>query len=217
MRNISLAFTRWAFAFSSALQRIPAPITWFAFLLTAGALLALRRPDELLNPYVWAEDGVVNIRDFIDYGARSIFHTVAGYFVLATKLISVTALSISFKHYPVIAKWLSFSFELAVLCCIWKAPTNLAGKALCAFMVLLHPNGGENYIVPLTAFWHATLLVPLALLWKKEADHLRHRWIRSIFIVLGDYPLQSLSHFLRYFYGELIRKGERNGYLQAWR
>src|SRR5260363_351733 len=33
----------------------------------------------------------------------------------------------------------------------------------------------------------------------------------------GDYPLQSLSHFLRYFYGELIRKGERNGYLQAWR
>src|SRR5260363_101251 len=98
---------------------------------------------------------------------------------------SVTALSISFKHYPVIANWLSFSFELAVLCCIWKAPTNLAGKALCAFMALLHPNGGENYIVPLTAFWHATLLVPLALLWKKEADHLRHRWIRSIFIVLG--------------------------------
>src|SRR5260364_84579 len=115
MRNISLAFTRWAFAFSSALQRIPAPITWFAFLLTAGALLALRRPDELLNPYVWAEDGVVNIRDFIDYGARSIFLTVAGYFVLATKLISVTALSISFKHYPVIANWLAFGKRPRIL------------------------------------------------------------------------------------------------------
>jgi hypothetical protein len=71
------------------------------------------------------------------------------------------------------------------LACIWKAPTSLKGKSLCALAVLLNPNGAEVYVVPLYSFWFAGLLVALALLWDKDAQSVTQRFLRSAFILIG--------------------------------
>ncbi len=160
-------------------QKIQPLIVWTVFLLTTGILLALRSPDQLLNPYVWTDDGVVTLKDFIEHGPLSAFYTVQGYFILISKLVSSVTLWSSLKYYPVIANWITFALTLCILCCIWKAPTKLNGKAFCALAVLLHPTGGNLYLMPGYLFWFAALLAPLALLWKEDANTPLQRKVRA--------------------------------------
>lgn len=160
-------------------------LQWGALLLTTLAILAWRRPDQFFHPYIWVEEGTVTLIDYIHHGWVSLFYPVAGYLVLPSKLIFLTAISISFKHLPNIEYWLTVVFTGAVIFTIAHAPTVLKHRYLCALLVLVLPINSEVYAVSEYAFWWGTLLAFLVLLWNTEDT--AHRPIRILLLILGGF------------------------------
>ncbi|WP_313283644.1 hypothetical protein [Stenotrophomonas indicatrix] len=139
----------------------------FAFTLL---VLALRRPDQFSAPYIWVEDGTVSLRQFLEHGWYSLLDPVAGYLILPSKLIHLTAMTLSAPHYPAIANWLNVCFHAGVLCAIALSPTRLRAPMLCALAALLIPTDAEVFATSHYAFWWGSLLLIPPLLWRDDAD-----------------------------------------------
>ena len=56
-------------------------------LLAGAAILALRRPDQITNPQLWAEDGIFFFQAR-EMGLRALLTELAGYSQLAPRLIA---------------------------------------------------------------------------------------------------------------------------------
>ncbi len=158
------------------LGKLKVSAQWALLLLGTFAALAWRRPDQLLHPYVWFEEGTVTLVDYIHHGWLSFFYPVAGYLVLPSKAIFLVAASLSMRHLPNIEYWLTVLFTFGVVACIAKAPTVLRWRYACAMTVLLLPLNPEVYAVSEYAFWWGTILAFLVLLWNpKDEGNLRER------------------------------------------
>jgi len=132
-------------------------------------ILVWRRPDQLLHPYIWVEEGTVTLPAFLHHGWLSIFYPVAGYMVLPSKLIFATAASLSFSHLPELTYWLAAAFTFMVVACVAYCPTYLRWPTVCAIAVLLIPTDAEVFAVSEYAFWWGTILVLVSVLWLPTA------------------------------------------------
>lgn len=144
-------------------------------------ILWIRRPNQFSAPYLWAEDGKYNLAGYANSGLWTLFDPVAGYHVLATKLIALLAFKISIIQAPVIALALCVAMTAAVIIAIAYSPTYLRWKPACAVFALLLPTDPEAFAVSLYAFWWAGILLVLALLWKGEEKFK----LRLFFIFFG--------------------------------
>jgi len=164
-------------------------VEWRLVALCAATvvILILRRPDQFLHPYIWAEDGEI-LQGYAHRGLASIIEPIAGYYILTSKLISLTALQISVVWYPEIALALTTAFTCAIVVAIALSPTHLRCPSLCALAALAVPTDPENFAVALYSFWWAGFLLVLALLWDTERGF---GWLRFTYIVLG-----GMSSFL---------------------
>jgi hypothetical protein len=153
-------------------------------LLAAAFLLLLfsRRPEQLLSPQVWSEDGIHVLGDLLSRGWGSIADPLYDYLLLVPKLVSALSLWISFYHYPLVSTLLSWTVIVAVGVAIARSPTSLRAPAWCALAVFLVPSDPEVFGLPLYTFWWTTLLLLLAALWNDEG---RGWGWRLAFIVLG--------------------------------
>lgn len=133
-------------------------------LLTVAVLFA-RRPDQFLHPYIWVEDGVINLKAYAERGLASVIEPVQGYSNLLSKLIDLTAFRVSIEHAPEISLALTVAFTCAVVLAIALSPTHLRCPFLCAIVLLTIPTGPEVFAIPVNAFWWAGLLLVLVLLW----------------------------------------------------
>jgi hypothetical protein len=159
-------------------RRLPAGLLAAAFLL----LLFSRRPEQLLSPQVWSEDGIHVLGDLLSRGWGSIADPLYDYLLLVPKLVSALSLWISFYHYPLVSTLLSWTVIVAVGVAIARSPTSLRAPAWCALAVFLVPSDPEVFGLPLYTFWWTTLLLLLAALWNDEG---RGWGWRLAFIVLG--------------------------------
>ncbi|MEW6301354.1 MAG: hypothetical protein AB1671_27080 [Thermodesulfobacteriota bacterium] len=150
-------------------------------------LLVLRRPDQVLHPYVWNEDGTWNIPCYLEHGVWSIFQPVQGYLILPTKLITYVSIKLSGIYYPEISTALTIIATISCLAAITFSPTILHNRALCSIAVLVIPHGAEAYTIPLYTFWFTTLLAILALLWEPSTYHFTHYKWRLLFITIGGF------------------------------
>jgi hypothetical protein len=150
--------------------------------LATVVVLRLKRPDQFLHPYVFAEDGV-NIAAFAERGWWSALEQLQGYFVLATKLVTLGALQISAVRFPEIAVGLTVVATAVVVVAIAVSPTHLRWRPACALVPLLIPTDPEVMGVSLYVFWWAGLLILLALLWDSRRG--KTGW-RYGFLVLGS-------------------------------
>jgi hypothetical protein len=153
-------------------------------LLVATTLLVLfyRRPDQFLHPYIWVEDGTYNLKAFAERGAWSLFEPVAGYLVLASKLITLSAYKLSFLWAPEIAAALTVTFTCCVTASIAFAPTHLRWRPLCALLAIAVPTNSEVFAVSEYAFWWAGLWIILALVWDTDKGK---QALRLFFLILG--------------------------------
>jgi hypothetical protein len=147
------------------------------------AVLFLRRPDQFLHPYIWVEDGTVILKDYLAHGLGSIIEPLGGYYVLATKLLTLTSFKLSFVWAPYLAVYLTTAFTCMVIAAIAFSPTHLPAPFLCAVAVLLVPTDAEVFAVSEYAFWWAGLLLILALLWDTKRG--QHQWLRLVYIIIG--------------------------------
>lgn len=130
------------------------------------AILIFRRPDQLLNPAIWVEDGSITLPQYIAHGWLSIVYPVQGYIVLPSKIIFIISTKLSFLYQPEISYMLTVLFTFGVVASIAFSPTYLKCRFLCALAVLLVPTDSEVFGVPEYAFWWGTLLCVVPLLWR---------------------------------------------------
>lgn len=63
-------------------------------------VMLLRRPDQFAAPYVWVEDGTVNLRDFLEHGWTSLWHPISGYYSVPIKFVHALSVTLSFRWLP---------------------------------------------------------------------------------------------------------------------
>jgi hypothetical protein len=150
-------------------------------LVSTLVVLFARRPDQFLHPYVWVEDGVYTLSDYVQRGAWIITEPMAGYLPIASKLISYVAYRSSILWAPEIETALVVALTCAVIFATAFSPTHLRWPLLCAVAVLLVPTDAEVFVVSSYAFWWGGLLLPLALLWDSARGFEPLRWIYIVF------------------------------------
>ena len=155
---------------------------WGGLLLLTVAVLWWRRPDQFSHPYIWVEEGSYTLKAYAASGLASVVEPVSGYFVLAAKLIALTAFRLSIAWAPEIDTALTVLFTVAVAGAVALAPTHLRGRPWCAVWLLVLPLESEVYAVSEYAFWWAGVLLVLALLW--DSTRGGAGW-RAVFLLLG--------------------------------
>lgn len=159
------------------------------FVCVIAVLLASRRWAQWLHPQVWNEDGVnsmgsggSNLTSFIVHGWAAVFESVNGYLIVVPKLISFAALQISFLYYAAVSTALAWVFIGGVAIAIWRSPTLLKGRLVCAVTVFCLPCDPEVFGLPLYTFWWASLLLFLVVLWREDDVRLT---LRTSFLLLA--------------------------------
>lgn len=168
-------------------ERIGPAGRWASLLVLTIVVLGWRRPDQFLHPYIWVEEGSYTLKAYAAYGLASVMEPVSGYFVLAAKLIALTAFRLSIEWAPELDTALTVLFSAGVVGAVAFAPTFLRARAGCAVWLLVLPLESEVYAVSEYAFWWAGVLLVLALLWapvSQEGARGQAGW-RVAFLLLG--------------------------------
>ena len=146
------------------------------------AVWFLRRPDQLLHPYVWVEEfQILN-----SYQTQGLLHAmlspVEGYMVWPTSFTVALAAKASFLHLPLLEYWASTAWYVATLCLILipKSRIKLSWRIVLAVLIMLAPTNPEVYGIAEYTFWWTTLWPLISILWSKDSW-----WLRIPILVIG--------------------------------
>jgi hypothetical protein len=161
------------------------PLRGILIVSTIGFGLAvwfLRRPDQLLHPYVWVEEYQILNRFQTQGLLHAIFAPVQGYFVWPTSFTVGFAADISFLHLPLIDYWVSTAWFVATLCLILVPASRIRLRWRIGFVVLLVlvPTNPEVFGIAEYAFWWTTLWPLISILWSKD-----YWWLRIPALLIG--------------------------------
>jgi hypothetical protein len=192
--------------------RLPSAARLIALALLVVGVTWYRRPDQFSHPYVWVEDGVANLPQYIADGWWFVLQPVAGYFSVPIRVLFGLAVSISFRWLPEIAVVLTLLFCYGVVAAVALAPTRLRHRFLCAASVLLVPTSSEVFGVSLYVGWWGSLLAILPLLWPLGARG--HVPLRSGLLALGGLSTPIAIGLLPlYVVRLLVRRSGADGWL----
>lgn len=195
--------------------------TLFVTIIVAACVLAtmiVRQPDQWAHPYIWAEDGNVNLPDFAAYGWVSVFRPFTGYLLVPTKFILALSATLSFRWLPEIGYWLTLSLTACVLLAIALSPTTLRLRLPCAIAPLLLPLEPEIYGIPVLTLWWGSLFAAIPLLWR--ADRERGKIWQILFLTVGGLssplivfllPLYALKAYIAVWGSDEHRSGLHHG------
>ena len=139
---------------------------FFYVLSSAVAFLIIlsRRPDAILNPQFWAEDGKVWYADAYNHGViYSFFTPVAGYYQTISRLVAFFAQAFPFAYAPLIFNLAAISVKILVVNFLLSSRLSnlipsLAGRILIAFIYLAIPHSHETNANLTNAQWHLAFL-----------------------------------------------------------
>jgi hypothetical protein len=140
----------------------------FVFFIAAAAVVS-RRPDALLNPQFFGEDGPVWYGQAYTFGwLDSLFHSQNGYFQTLPRLAASLALLVPLRFAPLVMNLIGITFQVAPVnvllssrCSNW-AP--LPTRTLMAIAYIALPNTMELNITVEEGQWHLALLACMLVL-----------------------------------------------------
>lgn len=141
----------------------------------ATLLYVLRRPDELLAPYPWAEEGLI-IQQWQFHGWATIFHPVAGELMPLTAGGIVLAGHLSWGLLPALDYAMSvvtFVATATMLVVPRSRFGSLPVRAAMLLAIIAVPSDAEVYGVMLLSFWWTTLWPLIMWGWTGPAIRLR--------------------------------------------
>ena len=154
----------------------------FIMIFAIAALgIVLRRWEQFIHPGVWVEDGSAVLPSFVEHGWAGLFLPVQGYLVVPCKIVSYTALQLSFNQYALISTVLATAVQAACVGAVACAPTVLPARRMLALAVVLLPTGPEAFGLPIFVLWWTTLLIFLALFWRADTS----QWPRIASLMIG--------------------------------
>ena len=150
----------------------PAGRSLLLILLGLAALLALRKPDALLNPQLWAEDGSVFLVEQERLGAGAILQPYMGYLHLLPRLTAWSAAQgLDPAWWPAWYNGIAFLVWCGVLARTLSARLPLPHRPWLALAVIAGPQTGEILGTITNAQWvTALLLVQQVLLRRPETS-----------------------------------------------
>lgn len=188
--------------------------------VTCGLLGALtfttvifRRPDQLLHPYIWVEEGTVSLKQFLTHGASFLFEPVAGYLIVPSKVIFLLSTMVATDQFPLALALGSIVFCWLTLTALAIAPSHLKAPASLAAFVLLLPTASENYFTALYSFWFGSLLLLPPLFWKETGK--RRLPLRLGMVATGGLSSPVVIALLPGFAYRLILERNAASLLQA--
>lgn len=176
-------------------------------LVAATAIYMLRRPDEFLAHYVWAEEGLILHRSVEDGWSAAVM-PVQGQFYLLTTTCIVAAAKISWLLLPAIDYFAAVGVFVITSLLLLVPRSSLGPVWLRAAMVLALaavPANPEVYDVMLYSFWWTSLWPLIAYAWKDA-----NPWFRRV--VLGLAGLNSLAAAamcVLYAFGGVVDRSRR--------
>lgn len=136
-----------------------------AFLITVS-----HRPDAMLNPQFWAEDGKMWYQQAYNSGPIiSLFTTEAGYFQSISRIVAAAAQLIPLAYAPFLFNFAAISVKVSVALFILssrldRAIPNVWARGFLAFVYLGLPHSFETTSNLTNAQWHLALLCFLVLI-----------------------------------------------------
>jgi hypothetical protein len=130
----------------------------------AFLLIFSRRPDAVLNPQFWAEDGKVWYADAYNRGVfYSLFTSEAGYYQTVSRLVACIAQAFPLGFAPFIFNAAAIGIKITVVNFILssrfaKLIPNVSYRALIAFIYLALPHSNETHANLTNAQWHLAIL-----------------------------------------------------------
>ena len=158
-------------AFAGFCLRHSRPLT----ILVALLLVFLRRPDSLLTPQFFWEDGVVFFKDCLLDGL-SLGNTYAGYIHLLPRLAAKVFMAFPYAWQPLLYNLTSYGCTAFVLACIMSPRLELPVKPLLALAVVLVPHDSVVYANLTHVQFLLSLLLPVLTLYKTPQN-----WGESLF------------------------------------
>ncbi len=136
----------------------------------AFGITVSHRPDSMLNPQFWAEDGKMWFAQAYNNGiVYSLFTTEAGYFQTISRLVAAIAQFVPFAYAPFVFNFAAISIKVLVANFILSsrlanAVPNIWGRGFLAFIYLALPHSFETTANLTNAQWHLALLAFLILI-----------------------------------------------------
>lgn len=123
-----------------------------------------RRPDAVLNPQFWAEDGKIWYADAYNRGAiYSFFASEAGYYQTISRLVAVVSQIFPLAYAPLIFNLTAIFCKILVVNFLLSSRLsrlipNVSVRILIAFIYLTLPHSSETNANLTNAQWHLALL-----------------------------------------------------------
>lgn len=122
------------------------PRLFWGTLFGAAVLLALRRPDLVLNPQFWAEDGSLFFLQMHEEGWRALLIPYQGYHHLLPRLISALGAIFDSANAPCVYLASAFVLNLAAVSWVFSPRLDLPHRPLLALAFVLVPHTGEVFL-----------------------------------------------------------------------
>jgi len=146
-------------------SKLKRPYFLYPLIFAASALIILsRRPDALLNPQFWAEDGKIWYADAYNHGViYSLFTPEAGYFQTLSRLVGIISQAFQLEYGPLIFNLIAVVIQTIVVGFIVSGRLSsliprFRWRLLIAFVYLALPHSWEINTNITNSQWHLGLL-----------------------------------------------------------
>ncbi len=156
-----------------------------AVLLLAALVIFLRKPEALLNPQFWAEDGTVFFLDQYIQGWTALAKAYSGYLHLVPRIIAIVGSWFPYSLIPAIFNVTAFALTLYVVSRMMSDRITVRGKTLMALaMVMVPQNMNEVFLNIANIQWFLFLLM--------------------IIIIMQDEPDETSSRYRQLYFGDMV-------------
>ena len=179
-------------------------------LILASFVLFLRKPDALLNPQFWGEDGVIFFHQCYAFGLNSLFLPYAGYLHTIPRLIALVCSPFPLVALPLLYNSSAFIGLLLVCAYLFNPRLKLPVKPLFALSVVLIPYSSVCYLNITNLQW---IMAPLLLLVQLQDPPRRSRQIVADYLLVialgltGPFVILCLPLFIT---GYLMRRDKHS-------
>jgi len=164
----------------------------FLILILAAAFLVLflRRPDAILHPQFWAEDGRIWFADAYNFGGfKSLFLSQAGYFHALPRITALISLPFPISKSPLVFNVIALLVQILPVLLIFSGRLNkiipqFSTRVLLALLYVLLPNTAEVHGNISNAIWFLSLAAFLVLV-AEESGRKFWNYFDNIILVLA--------------------------------
>ncbi len=142
-----------------ALRTLQVDNTLLLTLLALATILFFRRPDMLLQPQFWAEDGAIFFRQNYEQGLGALFTPYAKYIHLIPRLVAYLASFFPTALAPAIYAYTTLAITLGIGAKLMSSRLELPYKPLLVVAIGLVPTGGEVILNLTNIHWYSALLL----------------------------------------------------------